>query len=107
MTRRQQAPASELKDVSLQDLLGLHAGIMDGRVSPLMGYLDAPFFAHIDRRGESGSVSDLSISGGSVCADGFLVDVPFTLQWPPMAVREALYRARRGAPRASRSVARL
>ena len=30
--------------------------------------------------------SRLSISGGSVCADGFLVGVPFTLQWPPMAV---------------------
>ena len=32
------------------------------------------------------SRSRLSISGGSVCADGFLVGVPFTLQWPPMAV---------------------
>ena len=38
------------------------------------------------------SRSRISISGGSVCADGFLVGVPFTLQWPPMAVREALYR---------------
>ena len=27
-----------------------------------------------------------SISGGSVCADSFLGSVPFTLQWPPMAV---------------------
>ena len=27
-----------------------------------------------------------AISGGSVCADGFPVGVPFTLQWPPMAV---------------------
>ena len=32
------------------------------------------------------SRSRLPISGGSVCADGFLVGVPFTLQWPPMAV---------------------
>ena len=31
------------------------------------------------------SRSRLSISGGSGCADGFLVGVPFTLQWPPMA----------------------
>ena len=29
------------------------------------------------------SRSRLSISGGSGCADGFLVGVPFTLQWPP------------------------
>ena len=36
------------------------------------------------------SRSRLSISGGSVCADSFLVGVPFTLQWPPMAVCEAL-----------------
>ena len=40
------------------------------------------------------SRSRISISGGSGCADGFLGDVPFTLQWPPMAVREA-YRATR------------
>ena len=26
-----------------------------------------------------------SISGGSVCADGFLGGVPFTLQWPPIS----------------------
>ena len=32
------------------------------------------------------SRSRLSISGGSGCADGSLVGVPFTLQWPPMAV---------------------
>ena len=31
------------------------------------------------------SRSRLSISGGSVCADGFPVGVPFTLRWPPMA----------------------
>ena len=30
--------------------------------------------------------SRLSISGGSGCADGFPVGVPFALQWPPMAV---------------------
>ena len=29
--------------------------------------------------------SRFSISGGSGCADRFLVDVPFTLQWPPIA----------------------
>ena len=46
------------------------------------------------------SRSRLSISGGSVCADGFLVGVPFTLQWPPMAVREAMrVRSRRGTGR--------
>ena len=32
------------------------------------------------------SRSRLSISGGSGCADSFPVGVPFTLQWPPMAV---------------------
>ena len=31
------------------------------------------------------SWSRISISGGSGCADRFLVDVPFTLQWPPIA----------------------
>ena len=30
--------------------------------------------------------SRLLISGGSVCANGFPVGVPFALQWPPMAV---------------------
>ena len=44
------------------------------------------------------SRSRLSISGGSVCADGFLVGVPFTLQWPPMAVCEALDGQSRGSP---------
>ena len=37
------------------------------------------------------SRSRLPISGGSGCADGFPVGVPFTLQWPPTAVCEALY----------------
>ena len=32
------------------------------------------------------SRSRLPISGGSGCADGFPLGVPFTLQWPPMAV---------------------
>ena len=45
--------------------------------------------------------SRISISGGSGCADGFLGGVPLTLQWPPMAVREALYRGTREATRAS------
>ena len=30
--------------------------------------------------------SRISISGGSGCTDGFLGGVPFTLQWPPIAV---------------------
>ena len=48
------------------------------------------------------SRSRLSISGGSVCADGFLVGVPFTLQWPPMAVCEALDGQRTVIPRLCR-----
>ena len=40
--------------------------------------------------------------GGAFCADGFLVGVPFTLQWPPMAVCEALDGQRTVIPRLCR-----
>ena len=49
------------------------------------------------------SRSRFSIFGGSVYADGFLVSVPFTLQWPPMAVWALMTWRTRTSPRRLRN----